>query len=408
MGQFITPDVLPPDTFCRRLLIPNDPKWIGIISGALVPLIHPSEWEKLGGITPDEAAERSYQMMKEFWADNGCGGDDMECCEDRVILHQFNPVTGRPEVSYDGGVTWLPDPADPEFAIPLYPPLVTEGGSKTKCDAATNASVHINELIEATGTNLEAASTVFGLAVAVAEAALLLFIVIVTGGAASPLVIGFATAIWAAASGVFNLGIAAYNTYWTVDKQDAILCALFCTIGDNGQWTEAQYNDFKVRVTDALPASPALDIIISSINAGGARGLSQMASYGVAADADCGDCEPCIVECDVELWAITVFSGNDVGTLIGYGSNYVDIQTENVPGFGGALFAQITMPTAADCCTFTGYEVVSGGTVLGTAGLLCDEPLWPTTEVHGFSTPSSINTFRVWSTATTVVRVLFG
>src|SRR5215207_9373412 len=123
MGQYITPDTLPPDTFCRRLFIPNSPQWIGTISGALLPLIYASEWVQVEGITADEAAERAKIMLDEFWADNGCGGDDMTCCEDRIILHRFSATTGRPEVSLDMGDTWTPDPADVEFAIPLQPPL---------------------------------------------------------------------------------------------------------------------------------------------------------------------------------------------------------------------------------------------------------------------------------------------
>lgn len=289
MGQFITPDNLPTDTFCRQILIPNDPKWIGTVSGALLPLMHASEWKEVEGITAEEAADRAKIMLYEFWASDCCGEDCMNCCEDRVILHRFNPVTGRPEVSSDDGTTWTTDPADVQNLIPLYPPLVSEGG-KTKCDAATNASEHINELIAATSTNLETAGTVFELAVAIAGAVLALFLIIVSAGVLTAPVTAVVTAIWAAGTAVFELGKAAFDTYWTVDKQDAILCALYCAIGEDGQFTEAQYQVFRADIKDTLPASPAFDIIMTAINAGGARGLSQMASYGNAAEADCASC----------------------------------------------------------------------------------------------------------------------
>jgi hypothetical protein len=265
-----------------------------------MPLIYASEWYSVGGIDPEVAAAAALEMFNQY-LDSGNDGEcgDMACCETTVIIHRFNPISGRPEISTDGGVTWTPDPQDIQNQIMLYPPIVSPGG-KTKCDAATNASEHINELITATGENLDTASTIFELAVAVAGAVLGLFLIIVSAGALTAPVTAVVTTIWAAATGAFELGIAAYNAYWTVDKQDAILCALFCNIGSDGQFTEAQYQSFYAKVKEQLPASPALDIILTAINAGGARGLSQMASYGNAALADCDscDCSDCIIMYD--------------------------------------------------------------------------------------------------------------
>lgn len=326
MGQFITPDLLPPDTFCRRLFIPNDPKWIGTISGALLPLIYASEWVQVDGITTEEAAERAKVMIDEFWADNGCGGDDMECCDDRVILHRFDPETGRPQVSSDGGETWTTDPGDVQNSIPLYPPLVGGGGGKTKCDAATNCSEHVNELIDATQTNLETAGTVFSLAVAIAEAVLGLFLILVSAGTLTAPVVAVATAIWGAGTAAFALGAEAFDAYWTVDKKDAILCAIYCEIGENGQFTEAQYQAFRTRIKATLPASPAFDIVMTTINAGGATGMSQMASYGNAALADCSscDCAPCIDQCEMDItWYgvhDVVFDGCNTYTMLANGA----------------------------------------------------------------------------------------
>jgi len=292
MGQFITPPTIPEDTYCRRILIPNTPEWIGTVTGALMPLIYASEWVQTTGVSPQEAAERAQEMFN-LYVNSGNDGEcgDMACCEEKVIIHRYNPVTGRPEISDDGGETWKPDPADVQNQIPLYPPLVTDGGSSTKCDAATNASEHINELIDATGENLNTAGDVFTLAVGIAEAVLALFLILISAGTLAPIVTAVATAIWAAASAAFSLGYDLYMAYWTTDKKDAILCALFCNIGEDGQFTEAQYQAVRAKIKGQLPASPALDIVMTAINAGGARGLSQMASYGNAAEADCSSCD---------------------------------------------------------------------------------------------------------------------
>lgn len=358
MGQFITPPAIPSDTYCRRILIPNSPEWIGTVTGALMPLIYSSEWVQTTGISPDEAAERALQMFNEYvnsGNDGECG--DMACCEEKVTLHRFDPDTGRPQISTDDGVTWKSDPADIQNMIPLYPPPVTDGGSSTKCDAATNASEHINELITATGENLSTAATIFTLAVAVAETILGLFLIIISAGALTAPVTAVATAIWAAATGVFNLGIEAYNAYWTVDKKDAILCALYCNIGDNGHFTDAQYQAFRSKVKSTLPASPALDIIMTAINAGGARGLSQMASYGNAAEADCSSCD--CVDCTVTAYAplgATVPASYQGGCTWRF-TSYVD-------GSNNVVYVWINNPSGVfdpnACGKITDISVVSG------------------------------------------------
>jgi len=407
VGQFITPDVLPEDTFCRVLLIPNDPKWIGVVSGALLPMVYPSEWVSIGGITPEEAAERSQVMLDEFWNSSGCG-DIMNCCEDRVQIKRFDPDTGRPQVSFDGGETWQEDPADIQNQIQVLPPIVVTGGSSTKCDAATNASEHINELITATGENLETASTVFALAIGVAEAILALFLIIVSAGTLAAPVTAVATAIWAAATGVFNLGIAAYNAYWTVDKQDAILCALFCNIGEDGQFTEAQYQAFRTKVKEQLPASPALDIVMTAINAGGARGLSQMASYGNAAEADCSSCE-CVEGCgyDFDLWNGEI---ETFGVIVERAVDYLICDLSFAPTEVGEYFLRLKTGDVDQCCNVASYEIISGGTINISVYTLCGDAFG--TNGHTLNTDfgsgsDTVNTITIGSTGACRVKFNF-
>lgn len=273
------------------------------------------------GITAEDAANRAREMFN-LYLNSGNDGEcgDMACCGEQLVLKRIDPVSGNGQISTDGGETWMPDPSSVANQINLLPPLVTEGGSSTKCDAATNASQHINDLIDSIHTNLSTAVTIFDLAVAIAEAALLLFVLFVTGGTASPVVLGLATAIWAGANGVFALGIEAYDAYWSSDKKDVFLCACYCNIGDDGQFTEAQYQAFRTYVKTTLPASPAFDIVMTTINAGGARGLSQMASYGNAADADCSSCAcDCMNMCETEFTFYgvhdVVFDGCNVYTM---------------------------------------------------------------------------------------------
>jgi hypothetical protein len=364
MGQFITPPSIPSDVYCRTLLIPNSPEWIGTITGALLPLIYASEWVKTTGIEPEEAAQRALEMFN-LYVNSGNDGEcgDMPCCDQIVTLHRFNPETGRPEISTDGGTTWKSDPADVQNLIPLYPPLVNSGSDKTKCDAATNASEHINELITATGDQLSTAGDIFTLCVGIAEAILALFLILVSAGALTAPVTAIATAIWAAGSAAFALGHDAYLAYWTTDKKDAILCALYCNIGSSGQFTDAQYSSFVSKVKSTLPASPALDIVMTSINAGGSRGLSQMASYGNAALADCSSCS-CSNACvDLWSWPNGDFGANSTVVKDEENKRITAEALEIVPGNWYWAFQSDT------CCNVV-FETISGTVTAGFKGII--------------------------------------
>jgi len=68
MGKWVTPPTLPEDFYCREIHIPNSPEWVGIVSGALLPLIYKNSWEQGDlAITPEQASEAAYAMLTAFW-----------------------------------------------------------------------------------------------------------------------------------------------------------------------------------------------------------------------------------------------------------------------------------------------------------------------------------------------------
>ncbi len=66
MNAWLTPDSAPAATRCRRILIPDDPAWLALVSGALVELTKPENWEQFGTVTPEEAADRAQVMFLEY------------------------------------------------------------------------------------------------------------------------------------------------------------------------------------------------------------------------------------------------------------------------------------------------------------------------------------------------------
>jgi len=66
--KWLTPDVIPTDSVQRQLCIPNDPAILAAVTGALLPLIYPENWELYGDITPDEISLAMATMFSDFVA----------------------------------------------------------------------------------------------------------------------------------------------------------------------------------------------------------------------------------------------------------------------------------------------------------------------------------------------------
>lgn len=405
---FITPNNLPTGTYCRQILIPNDPYWIGLVSGALLPFSYASEWEQKEGITVEEAAGRWLQMLNEYWSSD-CGGDDMPCegnCPE--VLRRINPDTGQPEISTDGGSTWTLDPASAVAQLVAQPPPVTAGISANKCDAASNGKQHIEDLIAGCSVQLGTAITVFDLAVAVVEIVLEIAILFISGGTASPLVIALAPAIWGAAHAAFEFGKTAFDAYWTTDEKDKILCALFCTIGDDGSFNNAQYEAFLAKwKADATP-SPAFNFVYSALKPIGMKGLNNYCSYGESADADCSDCD-CFDICDLRSW--DVIDGTDVTIAEDEDGQYMDITAvSDVPGFGGFAVV-INSGGTSECCTVQ-EDTITAGAITGALYSACGEAQWPTGGSLGHIgtpvPPITANSLAWFGTAVFSMRIRLG
>lgn len=276
--------------------------WAHILIGQIWALRYPEAW---GGTLEENRHARAEikNLINMLMSEEGCG-DMAECCEPTIYLQRLNPETGRIERSKDDGTTWTPDPADPIYKIVQQPPLVVDGGDHTKCDAATNFSEHFNDIITGCSENLGTASSIVQLAGGIAALLLDIFIIIVTEGVGIVVITTISNAIFAGISAAFAEGKAAFDAYWTSDRKDAVLCAAYCTIGDNGQFSQTEWEACKHRIKLDLTPSPALDMVLTSANAAGYVGASNMASYGNAADADCASCD---CDCDdicADFWHI--------------------------------------------------------------------------------------------------------
>lgn len=204
------------------------------------------------------------------------------CCNDTQILHRVTS-TGGMEISTDGGATWIPDPADPRVTGTQLPNTIPGEGNDKKCNAATNALGNIQDAQAAFGASLSTATTIIGLALAFAgEIILLLLSAGTTAEILVPLLISTATAL-------FGIAESTYNAEFTTELWDTVTCDLYCTVGDDGQWTTGQLNDLLALLDTDLTGNVALTLH-SIISGWGTVGLNNAAISGGSSEADCSDC----------------------------------------------------------------------------------------------------------------------
>lgn len=63
---YLTPDTIPTERVCRTLKIPADLDIVGAVSGALLELTKPYNWEQFGAVTPDEIAQEMVVMLNDY------------------------------------------------------------------------------------------------------------------------------------------------------------------------------------------------------------------------------------------------------------------------------------------------------------------------------------------------------
>jgi len=271
--------------------------WLAQIQAMIRPASFPEWWA--GTLSENRFARQQVrQLMYVLGLEEECG-DMAICCEPQIYLYRLNPETGRQEKSSDGGVTWTPSGSDPIYSTQQQPPIVRDDVDTTKCDAASNFSEHFNDIIVGSSENLGTAVTIVELAGGLAALLLDIFIIIVTEGAGAALVVSISGAIFTGITAAFVEGKAAFDAYWTADRKDQIFCAAYCTIGDNGAFSQTQWEDFKHKVRATLTPGAALDMVMTEVNAAGYVGANNMASYGAAGSGDCSDCH-----CD-DTWCKT-------------------------------------------------------------------------------------------------------
>jgi len=209
--------------------------------------------------------------------------------------------------------------------------------------------------------------------------------------------------IAAALFAAWGAGKTVFDAYWTTDIKGDILCAVYCNIGDDGSFTDAQFTATWQDINAALPASPAKMLFMGFLSSVGTAGLNAMAASGMAADSDCADCI-CFTDC-ASKWSIF---GDDPthfhGQIIERGDNWL------IADSGSAGYLLIRTPDKDTCCLISACEVLSGRSDLSPGWTDCGVEPSEGAPQHGGLFPygaACVNYFQQPTGGTFRVKITF-
>lgn len=334
--------------FCIEL---ND-EWLSHVIGVLIALDQPDAW-----LGDDDEIFAARQQVNEIIVAFMEGCDSMSnCCP--VPLTRVN-ADGTAEVSFDNGLTWEDaGTLDPRVAAPQLPPIDDGDGNK-KCKASNRVVRQLKDLQIAWSANLGTGLTILQLALAFASGVIIIFLSL---GSTAAIIV---PALLALAAAVVGTGHDAYDLLFTDDVWDTVLCAIYCAIGDDGQFTQAQFNDLLATLDSAGFDDTVALSFSSALSAWQVAGINNAAKIPTSDNLDCSDCA--CTGCGFE-WSI--FGDDEThfhGQIIDVGEDYVTVES----GTAGHCYMLIRTADNTQGCIVTELEwlvnsaTTGGGSFVG-------------------------------------------
>lgn len=247
---------------------------------------------------------------------------------------RLNETTGKVEVTYDDGETWVENPAaDPRTSTAL----IQVKGAGSECDAATNIVAFLQTNIDQVLQAFTDYGTAGGIVGALTSLLLTAFFALGPFGI-------LVTLFFALSAYLVELGSAAIQTAFITDEWDVIKCEIYCRVPYEGKFTEADMTD--IRGAIAAHVNPtAAGIVNAFLLLMGPVGTTNAAHTG-AGGTDCGDCE--CGACD----DFTQYFGSGVsGWTLWYGALATTVINSAI--YGNISWAGVGVTVPPDC------EVVS-------------------------------------------------
>jgi len=200
------------------------------------------------------------------------------------------------------------------------------------------------------------------------------------------------------AAGVLTLTKASYDALFTTAVWDFALCTIYCNMGENGDFSQTQFNAIMAKFDGAFSGNLALTF--SSILSGWQLvGLQNAARIPSTSNLDCSGCD-----CGGCLTSWSVF-GAGHGVIDDVTDEYIEAHGTD-PG-NGNYYLILKTPTQFSCCTVAMVETVSGGfTLQGWTD--CGQPQVEGVPQHtGLGWGTCINYFQAQSATPFTIRIYF-
>jgi len=331
-------------------------EWLPAILAMVSPARYPEFWA--GTLDENRRARLEVQNLIELLQLGEDCGMTNTCCVPPVIIRRVDPATGNPQQSTDGGVTWggVPDSLSSYIYDPIPP--VTSGVADSKCDATENVMGQIDEWITQVTNDFDTATSLLEFGAAVLEAILIAVLTILSAGTLTAVEAAILPLIAAALGAAWSAGKAVFVGYWTDENKAIIKCAVYCNIGSDGAFSDAQFSAFWTKCNSDLPPSPAKMLFMGFLSSVGRPGLDSMAASGLSSGSDCSDCS-CFNDC-ASHWSIF---GDNIpehyhGQITEYGDGFIMAQSGTVTG--GNYYLLIRTGDKDTCCCVPMIEATEG------------------------------------------------
>lgn len=284
---WLTGDTPPsPEELCRRISVPSDLPLVTAITGALLPLTNPSNWQQQGTMTPEEAADIMSAALDAFLSST-C---QAECppiqLPDGNRIYRRNPTTKRFEYVDTVSGEWI-EPSGEE-ALPSPTPREETTEDDRLCAAAANAVHCLKVTLEAVLDEWEAFSPP-----AQAITTMVTGIVGWAGAAFYPPMLAYVLLVEAAFNLFYEMMDAISWNFWDGNFEQALVCSLKSNATDTDGVITFDYDAVVSDLWAQLWTRGEYVLLVTQVQyllwVIGQQGLD-IAGTTTAVTGDCSDC----------------------------------------------------------------------------------------------------------------------
>lgn len=333
IGDIDPPSVGIQDEPTVSLCINRD--WAAQLLAMVYPAQYPEWWS--GTLEENRYARTQVRELLYILSTMEECGDMTTCCQPAYVIQRINPDTHMIEISTNNGSTWQPQPGSLPTYIVEPPPPVTSGTAGTKCDAAKNWMENFQAWVTHVTNDFDTATSLLSFASAVLEAILVAVVTILSLGTLTAVEAAVLPIIGAACAAVFTAGKTAFVDYWAGDDTDRLEEAIYCTIGDDGAFTDEQFTAAWNKINTTLTGNPSKNLLLGMLTSIGRQGMNNMAAQGTNAGSDCSaiDCSDCacsenwfvrfgtpVSHIDCTITGTSAMDGDDNAISFGWGEDH--------------------------------------------------------------------------------------